>query len=65
MLDPETIQEIAKATGKTADVVKATGGFLGDVFGKTARLARGGWNACRLGPLSLLNCLTRILTGSL
>ncbi len=41
MLDPKTIQEIANATGKTADLVKATGGFLDDLFGKTLREAGG------------------------
>lgn len=37
MLDNETVQEIAKATGKTADLLSAAGGFLDDVLGKTLR----------------------------
>jgi hypothetical protein len=37
MLDKETVQEVAKATGKTADLLKAAGGFLDDVLGKTLR----------------------------
>jgi hypothetical protein len=37
MLDNETVQEIAKATGKTADLLRAAGGFLDDVLGKTLR----------------------------
>ncbi len=37
MLDKETVQEIAKATGKTADLLRAAGRFLDDVLGKTLR----------------------------
>ena len=39
MLDEEAkaVQEVAKATGKTIDVVRSTGGFLDDVFGDSLR----------------------------
>src|SRR5258708_17354302 len=37
MRNNETVQKIARAPGKTADLIRATGGFLDDVLGKTLR----------------------------
>jgi Abortive infection alpha len=41
MLDDETIKEIAKATGKSVDLIRSAGKFLDGIFGDTLRQVGG------------------------